>query len=206
MHRFNAIHMKRSNANVVSEPYGHQTAVFSIHPRSYKELRCRLPDGNGAEPCQSNEICCSVNKKVNKRRTVLLALSSHLQMMDLPVVRHQMHSNVRKNRSYGHQMAISTTQLRSEKESQQEHLEVSKLRHNGAVDEICPRSDIAPKTKSFTLFATSRVRKGRQYLCSTTKSSHLDNPGDSKHSCVNINPTTNVLCSFTRPQDKSDYE
>jgi hypothetical protein len=56
-------------------------AVLSSHPRLLEDRRL-----DGVEMCQSNEVHCSLNKDVCKRRTVHLALPLIVQVSSLPEV------------------------------------------------------------------------------------------------------------------------
>jgi hypothetical protein len=105
---------------------------------------------------------------------------------------------------------------------------VSRLRHNSAVSEIHPRSDVVPKTKVFTLFASSRVREGQQIFLvlwshhtksgqvitnvrtrtltqKRTPDIRLCSTGDSERSNTKVNPRANTRCSFTQPPNQRNF-
>jgi hypothetical protein len=74
-----------------------------------------------------NEICCSVSKTVSKRRTVLLALSSTKQEMNIPVVHDQTHPKVRNDPPHGRQTAVVSIHQRFHEEPRRLRLDSSKM-------------------------------------------------------------------------------
>jgi len=113
---------------------GPPTTIFLVHQRFFAESCCRRLDG--VELCQNDEVRCSVNKDVSKRRTVHLALPLIVQVLSLPEVRNHMHSKMRYEHPYGHQTAVPSNYPQfSESASLRHHsLEYSRLRPNDAVE------------------------------------------------------------------------
>jgi hypothetical protein len=76
---------------------------------------------------KNNEIHCSVGKNVSEQRTVHLALSSTLQVMNIPVVQDQMHPKVHNNPPHGCQTAVVSIHQRFHEELHRLCLDGSKL-------------------------------------------------------------------------------
>jgi hypothetical protein len=84
---------------------------------------------------KNNDICCSMNKNVSKRRTALVALSPHLQVTDSPVAQDHAPPAVCGDPSNGHEMATSSKNPRFSQGSCHRCVEMSTPRHSDAVSE-----------------------------------------------------------------------
>jgi hypothetical protein len=136
--------------------YGPQTAVFSVHQRFPAESCHRCLDG--VESCQKDELSFSAKENISRRQTVPLALSSHMQVTNVPVFQAVTCSPTRNDLPNDRTMAISSILRRFPKDSRRRHLGDTQGCHNDERHRSVKKDVSKRRTVPMALSPTIQVR------------------------------------------------
>jgi hypothetical protein len=153
--------------------YGPQTALTSIHQRFCRESPGQRLDDTGL--FQNEEKDCSGNKDVSKRLTVPQALSSCMQMTNLPVTQDTKRLKTHIRPYYGPKKAIAPTNPCCPQSLRHRHLEVLRRHRCDTVHVKCSNLNAISKAKPNDLLAFVLDPSKRAYSpCTVTVTPHDD--------------------------------